>query len=209
MPAFVLDLRDDALDRAEGLSLRLPVTRAWLADALAGSDLRPGAASADAPAGTADDPGAAVGELDVTAHRVGQDIVVRGTAAARLVIDCSRCLEDASIDARTEVGALFAPRTGSSAAPGTGDGEVELSPEDIQRETYTGDRVVLDELVRELLILEVPMQPLCDDACAGIQPPQSSDGSGADDPASDVDPRLAPLLALQGKLPDRGQGGDG
>src|SRR4030065_464925 len=49
--------------------------------------------------------------------------------------------------------------------------ELELTPEDLDREFFTGDRIVLDDLVREQLILEAPMQPLCRQDCPGIPVP--------------------------------------
>jgi uncharacterized protein len=220
MAAFVLDLRDKALDQA-GLVLRQGVPRSWLAESLADSDLRPGPApssekSEGSPSkpegdGDADADDDLVGDVDLVAQRVGSDIVVRGRARARLLAECSRCLEDAVIDANAEVDALFSPRGGGGRSAG-GEAsaasivdEVELTPDDIQRETYVGERVVLDALLRELLILEVPMKPLCAAACPGIahgagEPSTTDPEKDRGDEAAAVDPRLAPLLALRGKL---------
>ena len=57
----------------------------------------------------------------------------------------------------------------------------------------------MDNIVREFLILEVPMQPLCSEDCAGIDIPahvKAPEDFGA------VDPRLAPLMKLKGALPE-------
>jgi uncharacterized protein len=65
--------------------------------------------------------------------------------------------------------------------------------------------VVLDAVIREHLLLEVPIQPLCTDGCPGIPVPAAvagpsdlhSDPSGVG--GGGIDPRLAPLLKLVGK----------
>ena len=64
--------------------------------------------------------------------------------------------------------------------------------------------MVLDDFVRDELLLEIPMIPLCSEECAGIQPdpdsraPDPSDlETGGGEDARGVDPRLAPLLKLK------------
>jgi hypothetical protein len=63
---------------------------------------------------------------------------------------------------------------------------------------------VLDDLVREHMVLEVPMQPLCSEQCEGIAvpehlrpPPDVFREPGA------VDPRLAPLQRLRDNVPQK------
>ncbi len=50
-------------------------------------------------------------------------------------------------------------------------------------------------MVRDELVLEIPMIPLCSEDCAGITPPPVHAGGGAGEPP--IDPRLAPLLRLK------------
>ena len=47
--------------------------------------------------------------------------------------------------------------------------------------------MVLDDLVRDELLLGIPMIPLCSEGCPGIRPPAS--GRDAD---AGIDPRLRP-----------------
>jgi uncharacterized metal-binding protein YceD (DUF177 family) len=70
-----------------------------------------------------------------------------------------------------------APERGGKrgARPAPDDAE-ELDLEGPDRETFAGDAIVLDGLVRELLLLEVPMQPLCRDDCPGIAVPEHVKG---------------------------------
>ena len=60
---------------------------------------------------------------------------------------------------------------------------------------YDGETVVLDDLVRDELLLGIPMIPLCSEGCPGIRPEQSEGEAVAS-----IDPRLRPLLGLKNKL---------
>lgn len=186
MAEFVLNVHD--IDE-DGKDYAFPLTASWLDAALADCDLRADTSS-----------GPDVGKVDVHAQKNGADIVVNGKVHAALVAQCNRCLADAPVSVDAALVALLTAR-GPGLRPEAD--EIELTPEDLDREFFTGDRIVLDDLVREQLILEAPMQPLCREDCPGIPvpahlrpPPElaSSDGSGRP-----IDPRLAPLLALKQK----------
>lgn len=183
MPEFVLNVHD--LDEA-GKSYDFPLRTAWLASALEGTDVR---ADASAPEG----------RFELTARKQGADVIVQGHLAASLVTACSRCLEDARIGVSTSVASLLTAR-GAGLRPEPD--EVELTPEELDREFFTGDTIVLDAMVREHLLLEVPIQPLCSESCPGIPVPAAVAGprdlrAGTEG----VDPRFAPLLKLVGKKP--------
>ena len=92
-----------------------------------------------------------------------REILVHGRARARLVTECARCLKGLPIEVECELAALYAPKTEADArAAGPADEEDDVDPNEPDREFYTGDRVVIDELVRDYLLLELPMQPKCD-----------------------------------------------
>lgn len=177
---------------AGGKQYVLPLRAEWLDRALAGR------AEGDLP--LRGDRGAGEGEVSVYAEKSGDDVLVRGRVRGRLLTECSRCLGDAPVPVDAELVALYTARGGGVRRPPDED---ELSPEEIDKEFYSGETVVLDELVRENVLLEVPMQPLCRADCAGLEVPESVRGpkdlATADTPehqGKKVDPRLAPLLSL-------------
>lgn len=165
-----------------GKRFRLPVRSTWLRGVLEGTEI--GASERD-------------GELDLRLSRSGPDVVVRGTLAAELLVQCSRCLERVVVPVREELSALAVPAA-EARHPQKGDGddeEVELPAEDAGMIAYEGDAVVLDDLVRDELLLGIPMIPLCSEGCPGIRPEHSEE-----DAVASIDPRLRPLLGLKSKL---------
>jgi uncharacterized protein len=140
------------------------------------------------------------GELDVRASKSGTDVVVHGTLHAELLVPCARCLEPVPFEVREPVSVLYAPR-GSLAGreASRGRDEREISPEEADTLPYDGETVVLDDLVRDELILQTPSFPLCSEDCPGISPSSKSrdeKGKSGPDVAPDVDPRLLPLRRL-------------
>jgi uncharacterized protein len=172
----------------------LPIRAAWLCEQL--SDL----ACEDVPVASND------GTLQLTAETSGDDVLVRGHAHASITTVCGRCLGPAHFDADADIAVLMI-RRGSDHRP-VAD-EEELTPEEEDREFFSGDEVVLDDVIREHLVLELPMQPLCREDCPGIAIPESVRGPAdlqatrpdavLDANGKVVDPRLAPLLALANK----------
>ena len=89
--------------------------------------------------------------VDLVLERVPDGIVVRGTLAAAWQAACSRCLEPVSGGISVHVDELF-----------------EAVP--LEGETYKLDEDVIDlePLVRDALLLELPLTPLCGPDCAGL-----------------------------------------
>ena len=136
------------------------------------------------------------GALHFVAEKSGADVLVRGEAKATLFVPCGRCLSPARVDCDASIAVLLS-RRGDTMRPVSD--EEEMSPEEQDRELFSGDEIRLDDLVREHLVLEIPMQPLCRADCPGIEVPESIRGPKhleAHPQAPDLDPRLAPLLAM-------------
>ena len=187
MSEFALQVHD--IDES-GKSYEFELTPAWLETALADAHLH---ADSSTSAGT----------LRVHAQKNGQEYLVDGHLEVTLVTECGRCLGVAKVPVDTRFATLFARGAGQAAGESVeldSDGEDD---EDVSREEFSGHAIVLDELIREYLVLEVPMQPLCSPDCKGIAMPQHvrppEDVFGPSD--SKVDPRLAPLLRLRDKIP--------
>jgi uncharacterized protein len=148
---------------AGGKDYVFPIRSAWLAEQLSAL----GAAGEGLSAPASD------GQLSVFADKTGPDVILRGRVQGVVVAPCSRCLKPAPITVDSELALLMTARgRGHRPEPG----EEDLSPEEVEREFFTGDTIVLDDVVREHLLVEVPMQPLCSESCPGIHVPESVRG---------------------------------
>lgn len=143
------------------------------------------------------------GSLSVRVSKSGHDFVVRGRLVAGLEAPCSRCLNPTQFTVDEDLSLLFVPS--KELRKREGSAEAEISAEDADTLPYDGETLVLDDLVRDELVLETPMIPLCSEDCAGIRPADSGAGESSlgsrshSDPESGdkVDPRLAPLLRFR------------
>ena len=162
---------------AAGKAFQFPIRAAWIRGALEGNE-----ATASGPDGL----------LDVRVSKSGNDVIVHGTLKAELTAPCARCLEPVRIVVDQAISALLVPKSAAKAEVE----EYEFAPEEAETLTYEGETVVLDDMVRDELVLETPMIPLCREDCPGISPPRGAPGDP--EPAvKPIDPRLAPLLRFK------------
>ena len=104
-------------------------------------------------------------------------------------------------------GASRTPDGGAGKASGgkggseTWDDDGLLDEGDAARDTYSGDQVVLDDFLREFILLEIPMVPLREDLRkAPFEATPSPPGSPSAGVPEELDPRLSPLIALKARL---------
>jgi uncharacterized protein len=102
--------------------------------------------------------------------------------------ECRRCLKPIAGELRCDVREVYRPRTRGEA-------------EDPDEDTYPlhGEQLDLQPLVRDALILELPMAPLCRPDCRGLCPTCGADlnDGPCDCPPSGGDPRWAILDVLR------------
>jgi uncharacterized protein len=133
--------------------------------------------------------------VDVDIHKDKDRFRLEGTARTELELTCSRCLDpfrmpvDAAFDLR------YLP---ASEALVEGDGEGEVTEDDLDTSVYRDDQIDVNEVLREQFYLVLPMKPLCRDDCAGLCPQCGTNLNGGtcgcEPPVED--PRLAPLRKL-------------
>jgi uncharacterized protein len=163
---------------AGGRAYRFPVKPAWLRAQLEDHEAKP--ADKD-------------GILDVRASKSGNDVVVSGKLDADLSVPCARCTEPFPLHVHAEVRVLYAP---ASKVKTPDEKDYEFSSEEADTLPYDGETVVLDDLVRDELLLEIPMIPLCSEGCPGMSTAPKASEKTAEKGAG-IDPRLAPLLGFR------------
>jgi len=114
------------------------------------------------------DPGLefAAGEVTGTVRleKHGRDVLVRGALSGKLKLTCSRCLETFEAKVAADFDLLLLPR------PEQTTSREELTPEDLDLDYYSGEVVDLESLLKEQIVLMVPLKPLCAEDCRGLCP---------------------------------------
>ncbi len=103
-------------------------------------------------------------EVSGGASRKGEEVRLRGTIRTEVEILCDRCLAPRRAPMEVEFDTRFIPQ---EAAAGETE-NVELLAEDLGLAAYEGDAVDLDELVREQIVLALPLRSLCREDCQGL-----------------------------------------
>ena len=107
--------------------------------------------------------------LTATIHAEDSTFWVEGELNGLLVHECVRCLEKFTMPAALSFRALYKDLQGRRSK----GQEADAVPEDSDREETESYPVVeqqieLQEVLREQLILSIPMQPLCSEGCQGL-----------------------------------------
>lgn len=102
---------------------------------------------------------------DLTVTREFEIIRVAGRVSAPLALSCSRCLADYTSFVDTNFTVFF--RKEKATAPVTED-ELELGEMDLLSATYSGDEIDLTHEIEEQIAMEIPLKPLCNEACKGL-----------------------------------------
>ena len=132
--------------------------------------------------------------LDLHLDAVVEGILVRGELEVVLELPCARCLVPQRIERTSSVAELF-----SDPAKREDDDEDDPGYELLD----DGHAIDLSTLVRDAVVIDLPVRVLCSDACQGLCPDcgvdRNLEACGHGDPTS-VDPRWAKLADLD--LPD-------
>ncbi len=97
--------------------------------------------------------------------RTDRGILVEGQLTGSVVVPCSRCLGDVNAPVTVEVEDIFQPTV--DVVRGT---FIEVEEEDTALLIDEHHILDLNEVLRQNLLLAVPMQPLCRPDCAGLCP---------------------------------------
>lgn len=122
--------------------------------------------------------------VDVRLESVESGILATGQVRAPWRSECGRCLRPAQGEAVAEVRELFE----RAAPPGAEDAY-----------PLEGERIDLEPMAREAVILELPQAPLCRPDCLGICPTCGEDRNEGACPGHrvELDPRWAALDRLR------------
>jgi uncharacterized protein len=129
--------------------------------------------------------------LDLRLESVVEGVLATGRVSGSLVAECVRCLDPVEVELDADFQELFYY-----------DLE-DLSPEELEEAVSVIEELVdVEALVRDAVMLDLPLQPLCEPDCPGLCP--QCGAPLAEDPEhthETVDPRWAALSALGSEHP--------
>ncbi|HTJ68758.1 MAG TPA: DUF177 domain-containing protein [Actinospica sp.] len=127
--------------------------------------------------------------LDLRLESVVEGVLATGRVSGSLVAECVRCLDPVEVEVDADFQELFYY-----------DLE-DLTAEELEEAVSVVEELVdVEALVRDALMLDLPLQPLCEPDCPGLC--AECGASLAEDPEhhhDSVDPRWAALGALTGE----------
>ena len=100
---------------------------------------------------------------NVHLERHDDSILLRGQLQGELLYTCSRCLDaftgplDATFDLLLK-----------ASQPAVSDQDVELSAGELDEDYFLGDELDVNVLLREQILLALPLKPLCREECLGL-----------------------------------------
>jgi uncharacterized protein len=100
----------------------------------------------------------------VEVYRKGIQVVINGKFDAIVKLNCSRCLELSEHRVTAEFTSDFRPYSEIPA----GEGDIELTPEELDITWYQNNELDLTDQVRQNILVNLPMQPLCNENCRGL-----------------------------------------
>ena len=104
-------------------------------------------------------------ELALGIRKDGDKYCLLGRLVTTVRRECCRCLETFDAATALDIDVRYLPHRVN-----TGEGEYEISDDDLSIAFYRDDEIDLGGLVREQLHLAAPMKPLCEDGCRGLCP---------------------------------------
>ncbi|HLV88866.1 MAG TPA: DUF177 domain-containing protein [Candidatus Sulfotelmatobacter sp.] len=130
-------------------------------------------------------------------HQVIKDIRLRGRLAASLELQCARCLDPVAQRVKRDFDLLYRPL-------GTDAGKDELSVTDAEAEIgyYQGDGILLEDVLREQVLLALPLKITCREDCKGLCPQcgKNRNLEPCSCTAPIEDPRWEALKEIRGRL---------
>jgi uncharacterized protein len=109
--------------------------------------------------------GPATVQAQVHLDRSGRGVLIAGSFEGGVPLLCSRCLEPFRFQIRERF-SLYC-ETGARGAP---EEERELTDDELDVTYLEEGRINTDHLLRENILLSLPVQPLCHEECRGLCP---------------------------------------
>jgi uncharacterized protein len=98
-------------------------------------------------------------------HQLINDIRIAGDLRSEFELSCARCLEPIRQDISRKFDLLYRPQ-GSDA----GKEEMSVTAAEAEVAYYQGEGLLLEDVLREQVLLAVPLKAICREDCRGLCP---------------------------------------
>ncbi len=134
-------------------------------------------------------------------HRGPKDIVadirLRGHFAGSFQVPCARCVEPVEIPLAADYDLIFRPAAADAEAT-----ERSITAPETEIGYYQKDSLVLEDVLREQVLLSLPVRTLCKPDCKGLCPRcgVNRNGQACSCEVGPSDPRWEALAGLRGRI---------
>src|ERR1035437_8702213 len=132
-------------------------------------------------------------------HRGPKDIVadirLRGRFAGQFLVPCVRCIEPVQIPMDGEFDLIFRPIGADADAP-----ERSITAPETEIGYYLKDSLALEDVLREQVLLALPVRTLCKPDCKGLCPRCGADRNSQACTCVGGDPRWEALADLRSRI---------
>ena len=129
-------------------------------------------------------------------RKVGNSILLEGSLECEVDLECAACLDAVRTSVTSAFTADYRPVPKQPV-----EGEVELAEAELDVSYFHGDEIDLRDLLREQVVLGIPLRPLCREDCRGLCPVCGGNRNRSDCGCASEgsDPRFRALQKLKGE----------
>ena len=134
-------------------------------------------------------------------HRGPRDIVadirLKGHLAGNFQVPCARCVEPVGIPLEADFDLIFRP-----VAADSGAAERAITAPETEIGYYLEDSLLLEDVLREQVLLSLPVRTLCKPDCKGLCPRcgENRNSTACTCEEGPADPRWEALSGLRGRI---------
>jgi uncharacterized protein len=135
--------------------------------------------------------------VELRAERLAAEVRIRGRFIVEVEVPCSRCLEPVLFPIAAEFDQFY-----ESNAEHPLQGEIALQEKDTEIGFFSGDFIDVNDIVREQILLALPMKPICREDCKGLCPycGKNRNLDSCNCESVFVDPRLVQLMKIKNRM---------
>ncbi len=123
----------------------------------------------------------------------GDKVLIKGVVSGEIELECSRCLKDFIIPIKSLVDISYHPIEELNK-----EELVELKRDEMEVAFYREGIIDTEDIIRDQILLNIPMKPLCSEDCKGLCPICGNNLNEFDCGCQkeEIDPRFAILQSL-------------